>query len=112
MDPIADNVAVAFARLPAGHGQRMFTSALEDGIDAVPDAPDALRALFAQIDRVRPVILHLHDEPDIVRLCGRARAPASHAQSRVNNPEDAGRTNIQACTEMPSVSIQLALNDA
>jgi hypothetical protein len=52
MDPLADDVAAAFARLPAGHGQRMFTSALEDGIDAVPNAPDALRALFAQIDTV------------------------------------------------------------
>ena len=33
-------------------GQRMLLRALDDGIDAVPDAPDTLRALFAQVDHV------------------------------------------------------------
>lgn len=51
-DPLADAVVEAFQELPPGEGQRMLDLALERGIDAVPDAPDALRALFEQLDTV------------------------------------------------------------
>lgn len=51
-DPLADRVVDAFAELPAGAGRRMLETALRDGIDAVSDAPEALRALFAELDHV------------------------------------------------------------
>lgn len=50
-DPLADDVIAAFdQRGPAAW--RWLDRALADGIEAVPDAPDALRALFASLDRV------------------------------------------------------------
>ena len=51
-DPLADDVVAAFSALPAGRAQRMLNTALDEGIDAVPDPPPALRSLFAQLDRV------------------------------------------------------------
>lgn len=53
-DPAADAVVESFAALPKGHGFAMLDAALARGIDAVPDAPEALRALFAEIDAVPP----------------------------------------------------------
>jgi hypothetical protein len=52
MDPLADDVVAAFSALPAGRAQRMLNTALDEGIDAVPDPPPALRRLFAQLDSV------------------------------------------------------------
>ncbi|MFO0762409.1 MAG: oxygenase MpaB family protein [Byssovorax sp.] len=52
VDPLADAVATAFAALPPGRGFAILGEALARGIHQVPDAPDALRALFAEIDRV------------------------------------------------------------
>jgi hypothetical protein len=40
------------AELPAGLGHRLLDAALNNGIDAVADAPEALRELFAQLDEV------------------------------------------------------------
>jgi len=54
VDPAADAVAQAFAALPPGRGFAMLGEALARGIDAVPDAPAPLRALFAEVDRVPP----------------------------------------------------------
>ncbi|MVU75713.1 DUF2236 domain-containing protein [Nocardia sp. ET3-3] len=51
-DPLADAVVTMFGRLPVGQGRAMFETALENGIDAVPDAPAELKAFFAQIDSV------------------------------------------------------------
>lgn len=51
-DPLADAVVAAFSELPAGRGRRMLDTALDRGIDAVPDAPAALRHLFDQVDDV------------------------------------------------------------
>src|SRR6266446_4105616 len=51
-DPLADAVVAAFATMPAGRGRRMLDTVLDHGIDAVPDAPAALRALFAQLDNM------------------------------------------------------------
>jgi len=51
-DPLADDTVAALAALPAGQGARFLKMALDEGIDAVPQAPAALKALFAQVDRV------------------------------------------------------------
>jgi hypothetical protein len=51
-DPLAEAVVAAFGKLPPGRGRIMLDAALQNGIDSVPDAPPALVALFAQLDRV------------------------------------------------------------
>ncbi len=51
-DPLADATIEAFSRLPAGTGRRMLEEALRNGISSVSGAPDALRALFAEVDHV------------------------------------------------------------
>lgn len=51
-DPMADAVVAAMAALPAGQGHRLLDTALNQGIDAAPDAPSELRDLFAQLDEV------------------------------------------------------------
>ncbi|WP_433927529.1 oxygenase MpaB family protein [Sorangium cellulosum] len=52
VDPVADAVVDAFASMPSGQGFRQLEAALARGIDAVPDAPAELRALFAAVDHV------------------------------------------------------------
>ncbi|WP_437686133.1 oxygenase MpaB family protein [Sorangium sp. So ce176] len=52
VDPVADAVVDAFASMPSGQGFRLLEAALARGIDAVPDAPAELRALFAAVDHV------------------------------------------------------------
>lgn len=49
-DPPADALAAAFAALPAGRGRQMLETALAHGVDAVPNAPPALREFFALVD--------------------------------------------------------------
>lgn len=51
-DPLADAVAEAFALMPEDQSRAMLESALRSGIDAVRDAPEALRALFERLDHV------------------------------------------------------------
>jgi hypothetical protein len=51
-DPLADAVVEVFAGMAEEEWRRMLDRALDDGIDAVPEAPEALRALFAQLDHV------------------------------------------------------------
>ena len=51
-DPLADAVVQALSAHPAPVRQAMVDRALDEGIGAVPEAPEALRALFAQLDRV------------------------------------------------------------
>lgn len=48
-DPVADDVVVEFSRLPGGAGWRMLDRTLEDGLDALADAPPALRAMLEPI---------------------------------------------------------------
>ncbi|MCL2544049.1 MAG: DUF2236 domain-containing protein [Nocardioidaceae bacterium] len=50
-DPLADAYVADFARLGHGRAMRMLRTAGRSGIDAVPDAPESLRALFAELDR-------------------------------------------------------------
>jgi mpaB/rubber oxygenase-like protein len=52
MDPLADEAVTALAEYSANSGRQMVATALEHGIDQVPDAPEPLRALFAQLDNV------------------------------------------------------------
>ncbi|WP_458686614.1 oxygenase MpaB family protein [Nocardia tengchongensis] len=49
-DPLADALIEMFRRLPTGQGRALFETALEHGIEAVPDAPAELRAFFAHLD--------------------------------------------------------------
>jgi len=49
-DALADAVVADFADLAPGDGMTMFHTALGCGIDTVADAPDSLRALFANVD--------------------------------------------------------------
>jgi hypothetical protein len=51
-DPLADACADDAARIGRGRYMRMLREALADGIRSVPDAPDSLRALFAELDEV------------------------------------------------------------
>jgi len=51
-DPLAD--AVAELLHEHASARELFDAALEHGIDAVPDAPPALRALFDELDRDPP----------------------------------------------------------
>src|SRR5262245_39027161 len=51
-DPLADEAAKALAALEEKAARQMLELALERGIDACPNAPDPLRALFAQLEHV------------------------------------------------------------
>lgn len=51
-DPLADAVIAMYQELPAGQGRRLLDKALEEGIESVPDAPEALRRFFRQVDAV------------------------------------------------------------
>src|SRR5258705_2371862 len=51
-DPLADAVVEVFASMPEEAWRQMLDRALEHGIDSIPDAPEPLRALFAQLDHV------------------------------------------------------------
>ena len=51
-DPLADACADEAARIGRGRFMRLLRQALAEGIDAVPDAPESLVALFAQLDDV------------------------------------------------------------
>jgi hypothetical protein len=51
-DPLADAAVAALAELPGGRGHSLLETALNHGIEAAPDAPSALRELFARLDEV------------------------------------------------------------
>lgn len=53
-DPLADAFVADFAEVGHGRAMRMLRQACREGIDAVADAPDSLRALFAALDDVPP----------------------------------------------------------
>jgi len=50
-DPLADAVVLALAALPPGEGFRLFSECAAKGVDAVPLAPDALRAFFHETEQ-------------------------------------------------------------
>lgn len=49
-DPLADAFVADFEALGRGRLMRQLRRAIRDGVDSVADAPDSLRALFAQLD--------------------------------------------------------------
>ncbi len=51
-DPLADDYAALYPKLGSGKARALLDQALEQGIENVPDAPPALKALFAQVDHV------------------------------------------------------------
>ena len=51
-DPLADAVVDEFSRMPESTWRGILEKALKEGIDAVPEAPKSLRALFAQLDHI------------------------------------------------------------
>lgn len=50
-DPLADALVAHFKVMPGGGGRALLDRALAHGIDAIPDPPGPLVALFAQVDR-------------------------------------------------------------
>jgi hypothetical protein len=54
VDDLADRAVEAMAERPVGEGWAMLNHALDRGVGAVDGAPEALRALFAEVDRVPP----------------------------------------------------------
>ncbi|TWH01351.1 uncharacterized protein DUF2236 [Nocardioides sp. J9] len=53
-DPLADAFVADFSKVGHGRAMRMLRTACREGIAAVPDAPETLRALFAELDRTPP----------------------------------------------------------
>jgi hypothetical protein len=51
-DPLADDYAALYPKLGHEKARALLDAALERGIENVPDAPPALRALFAHVDHV------------------------------------------------------------
>lgn len=54
-DPVAERfVAEVFFGKEYGHaaGRRMLEQALDDGIESIPDAPESMKALFAELETV------------------------------------------------------------
>ena len=51
VDPAADAVVEAFETMPRGAGWALFRRAAQAGIASVPEAPDALRGLFTEVER-------------------------------------------------------------
>lgn len=51
-DPLADAVVALYGELPPGQGRKLLDQALEQGIDSIEEPPEALKALFAQLDNV------------------------------------------------------------
>jgi hypothetical protein len=49
-DPFAEAVMDEFARMPESKWRALLELALVKGVEAVPDAPEALRALFRQLE--------------------------------------------------------------
>lgn len=52
VDPAADAVVEAIEAMPAGAGWALFRKAAQTGIASTTGAPEALRALFAEVERV------------------------------------------------------------
>lgn len=53
-DPLADAFVSDLPAIGRGRGMRQLRQACRQGIETVPEAPDSLRALFAQLDATPP----------------------------------------------------------
>lgn len=70
-DPLADAVVAAMRELPGRQGRELLERAIERGIDAVPEAPEAFRAFFAQVDDI-PFWLDMDQVELGARTCRRS----------------------------------------
>jgi hypothetical protein len=52
VDPAADAIVEAMETMPAGEGWALFRRAAQTGIASTPGAPEAMRAFFAEVERV------------------------------------------------------------
>jgi hypothetical protein len=121
-DPLADAFVADFPALGHGKAMRMLKQACQDGIDAVPDAPASLRALFAQLDDT-PAWLDLdvidRDSAHIGRytrqsgiVLGAASLVSGYANSAASRPlemtgryiENAGARTIEVGSWLVEVS--------
>lgn len=57
-DPAAEAVMEIFARMPESAWRAMLDRALIEGIDAIPDAPEPLKRLLAEVERVPSWVDH------------------------------------------------------
>jgi hypothetical protein len=71
-DPLADAVIQTYKSLPGGAGRKLFEQALERGIGSLDNPPEALVALFAQVDEVPAWVDHdlLREGADVARRVG------------------------------------------
>ncbi|GAA5151349.1 oxygenase MpaB family protein [Nocardioides marinquilinus] len=121
-DPPADAFVADVPRLGHGRAMRLLRTACREGIDAVPDAPDSLRALFAQLDDV-PGWLDAeridHDSRHVARytrqsgiVLGAASLVSGYANSAASRPlemtgryvENAGARTIEVASWLAAVS--------
>lgn len=51
-DYTSDQLALWMRQQPNNQGRKLFEQALENGIDSVTDAPDIMKAFFAQVDAI------------------------------------------------------------
>jgi hypothetical protein len=51
-DPLADAVIAMYQELPAGEGRKLTERALNEGIAAIPDAPEPLVSFFRHVETV------------------------------------------------------------
>ena len=121
-DPLADACADDAVRIGRGRYMRLLREALGSGIRTVPDAPDSLRALFAELDAVPgwvdlPAIdLGVRDIARYSRETGIALGAASllagYANPTASRPlemtgryiESAGMRTIEVATWLRAVS--------
>ncbi|MCW2815525.1 MAG: hypothetical protein JWN84_2980 [Nocardioides sp.] len=124
-DPLADAFVADLhgpAGLGHGRGMRMLRTACREGIDAVPDAPDSLRALFAQLDdtpawvdtdridrRTRHVARYTRQAGIVL---GAASLVSGYANSAASRPlemtgryvDDAGARTVEVASWLSAVS--------
>ncbi|MFB9314973.1 oxygenase MpaB family protein [Nocardioides plantarum] len=121
-DPLADAFVADLAALGHGRGMRMLRRACQSGIEAVPDAPDSLRALFAQLDADPPWLDRTtitHDSRYVARytrqagiVLGAASLVSGYANSAASRPlemtgryvENAGARTVEVASWLQAVN--------
>ncbi|QIX26322.1 DUF2236 domain-containing protein [Nocardioides sp. JQ2195] len=127
-DPLADAFVADFASIGHGKGMRMLRTACREGIDAVPEAPESLTALFAGLDDVPDWV----DLPSIYRgsrhfarytrqsgiVLGAASLVSGYANSAASRPleltgryvENAGMRTIEVGSWLLAINQQGGLD--
>lgn len=121
-DPLADAYVADLATIGHGRGMRLLRTACREGIDAVPDAPPSLRALFAHLD-ADPAWLDrdriAHDSRFVPRytrqagiVLGAASLVSGYANSAASRPlemtgryiENAGARTVEVASWLQAVN--------